>query len=151
MRKKLLCSTLVFLAICSILILTLIWNQSDSGNNYSKFELQFMNEYYKMIENVYSKEVDDILLKLQSKHNTDILARMNQMLNDNKKMRKGHEEKFDRLHNLYSGLVDLKDAYSNWDSLDLDRKLYLNSQINYIYVYISQLEYGRQKNDKTEK
>lgn len=100
-----------------------------------------MEEYYKVIQNVYSKEVKDILVKLQSEENNDILNNMNQLLQDNKEMRKKNEKKYDELQELYTGLVDLKDAYKSWDSLDLDRKLYLNSKLDDIYFYLSQSEY----------
>ena len=137
--------------ICSLLILFIICTQSACGSKYSEVESQFMEEYYKIIQNVDSKEVDDILLKLQSKENTDILNKMNQLLQENKDIRKGNEKKFDKLQVLYTGLVDLKDAYEKWDSYDLDKQDYLNSQLNYIYVYISQLEYEKKQNSEREK
>lgn len=147
MRKKLISIILALFLICSILIALYAY-----GNNFSKFESQFMDEYYKLIENIYSKDADDILFRLQSKQNADILANMNKILNDNKDIRKGHKEKFDKLYELYTGLVDLKDAYGNYSSLDLDTQLYLNSQLTYIYVYKSQLEYDKkQKESKNAK
>lgn len=134
--------------ICGLLILFISLVQCACGNTYSKFEKQFMEEYYKIIQNIDSEEVDDILLKLQSKENTEILNNMNQLLQDNNDVRKGNEEKFDKLKELYTGLIDLKAAYKKWDSYDLDKQDYLNSQLNYIYVYISQLEYEKKQKSK---
>lgn len=134
--------------ICSLLILFIVCTQSACGSKYSEFENNFMAEYYKIIQNINSKEVDDILLKLQSKENADILNNMNQLLKDNQDVRKGNEKKFGKLQELYTGLVALKGAYKEWDSYDLDRQDYLNSQLNYIYVYISQLEYDKKQSSK---
>lgn len=39
-----------------------------------------MDQYYKIIQNVDSNQVDDILLKLQSEENADILNKMNLIL-----------------------------------------------------------------------
>lgn len=134
MYRKIIFSLLIFFLICT-------QSSCGSGSNYSEFESKFMEEYYKVIQNVYSKEVKDILVKLQSEENNDILNNINQLLQDNKKMRKKNEKKYDELQELYTGLVDLKDAYKSWDSLDLDRKLYLNSKLDDIYFYLSQSEY----------
>ena len=134
--------------ICSLLILFATTTQCACGSKYSQFETQFMAEYYKIIQNIDSEEVDDILLKLQSKENSEILNNMNQLLQDNNGMRKGNEKKFDKLKELYTGLIDLKAAYKKWDSYDLDKQDYLNSQLNYIYVYISQLEYEKKQKSK---
>lgn len=132
--------------VCSFLIIFIICSQSACGGNFNNFESQFMEQYYKIIQNVNSKEVDDILLKLQSKESADIIEKMDQILQDNKKMRKNNEKKYDKLKELYIGLVDLKAAYKKWESYDLDKQDYLNSQLNYMYVYISIL-----KHDKKEK
>jgi hypothetical protein len=132
MRKK-----VIWLLVIFIIVVT----QSACQNKYDDFETQFMKEYYKIIENVDSTEVKDILSKLQSNENAVILENLNQLLKDNEDLRKDNEKKYDNLKELYTGLVELKNSYKDWDNLNLDRKLYLNSKIDDIYFYISQSEY----------
>lgn len=132
MKKK-----VIWLLVIFIIVVT----QSACQNKYADFETQFMKEYYKIIENVDSTEVKDILSKLQSNENAVILGNLNQLLKDNEDLRKDNEKKYDNLKELYTGLVDLKNSYKDWANLDLDRKLYLNSKIDDIYFYISQSEY----------
>lgn len=131
--------------VCSFLIIFIICSQSACGSNFNDFESQFMEQYYKIIQNVNSKEVDDIVLKLQSKESADILEKMDQILQDNKKIRKNNRKKYDKLKELYIGLVDLKAAYKKWESYDLDKQDYLNSQLNYMYVYLSILKHDKQE------
>ncbi len=132
--------------VCSLLVIFIICTQSACGRKFTDFESEFMDQYYKIIQNVNSKEVDDILLKLQSKENADILGKMDKILQDNKKMRKVNEKKYDKLKELYMGLVDLKVAYKKWESYDLDKQQYLNLQLSDMWAYLSML-----KHDKKEK
>ncbi len=60
-----------------------------------------------------------------------------------KNFRKSNEKGYDELQALYMGLMDLKDAYKKWESYDLDKQQYLNTQLNIIYVNLSLLETRR--------
>ncbi len=126
---------------CVLIISTIVYLTSFGKSDYNNFESQFMEQYYAIIQNINDKEVDSILKNLQSKENKKILDSMSKLLSDNKGLLKGHEKKYIELQELYTGLVDLKNAYSTWDSLDLDRKLYLNSKLSDIYFYLSQKDY----------
>lgn len=133
----------------SLLLFTIILSLSSCANSYNSFESKFMEEYYTIIQNVDSKEVNDILEKLQSDENAKILDSMNQLLQDNTGLRESHQEKYDKLNGLYNGLIELKSAYGKWESYDLDKQDYLNTQLNYMYVYLSLLGYD--KGHKEEK
>lgn len=121
-----------------------IFNLSACGNKYSEFDSAFMSCYYEIIQNIDSEKVEDILFKLQSKENLEILAGMDNLLNENKELRKSNEKGYDELQALYMGLMDLKDAYKKWESYDLDKQQYLNTQLNNIYVNLSLLETRRE-------
>jgi hypothetical protein len=137
--------------ICGLLILFIVCTQSAcGGGNFNDFEAQFMDQYYKIIQNVYSTEVDGILLKLQSEENADILNKMNEILQDNKDMRKKNVKKYDKLKELYTGLVALKEAYKKWDSYDLDKQQYLNMQLSNIYVHLSILEHDKKEKSESK-
>ena len=124
-----------------ILFILIILLLSSCTNTYDDFESKFMADYYKVIENVYSPKVNDILYKLQSEENNKILQDIHQLLQDNKDLEKTNKNKYNNLKNLYEGLIQLKSAYNNWDDLDLDRQLCLNGYLNDIYFYISQSDY----------
>ncbi len=130
MGKKVLCSLLVIFIICS---------QSACGRNFNDFESQFMEQYYKIIQNLNSKEVDDILLKLQSKENAVFLENMNKILENNKHIRKKNPKKYDKFEELYKGLIALKEAYKKWESYDLDKQQYLNLQLSDMSAYLGML------------
>lgn len=124
-----------------LFITSIMYLTSCGKSDYNNFESQFMKQYYAIIQNVDDKEVDNILKKLQSKENAKVLDNMSQLLNDNEDLLKSHKKEYISLQELYTGLIDLKNAYSIWDSLDLDRKLYLNSKLGDIYFYLSQKDY----------
>ncbi len=63
-----------------------IFNLSACGNKYSEFDSAFMSCYYEIIQNIDSEKVEDILFKLQSKENLEILAGMDNLLNENKEL-----------------------------------------------------------------
>ncbi len=134
-----------------LLIFTLIlfiFNLSACGNKYNEFDSAFMSCYYEIIQNIDSEKVEDILFKLQSKENLEILAGMDNLLKENKEPRRGNEKGYDELQALYMGLMDLKDAYKKWESYDLDKQQYLNTQLNNIYVNLSLLETNRKNVSK---
>lgn len=127
--------------IFTLIILTIILSLPSCGKaDYNNFESKFMELYYAVIQNVDSKEVDDILKKLQSDENAKNLDAMDKLLQVNKDLQKSYQKEYDEFRKLYIGLIDLKAAYGKWDSYDLDKQDYLNSQLNYIYVYIAKLE-----------
>ncbi|OPX44213.1 hypothetical protein CLHUN_17670 [Ruminiclostridium hungatei] len=133
---------------CIFILILIIFTQSACESKYKEFDSAFMLDYYKIIQDIDSEKVDDILFKLQSKENTEILDNMNNLLEDNKELRKKNEKRYDELQELYTGLIDLKDAYKKWESYDFDRQQYLNTQLNNIYVYLSLLESDKEGNTK---
>jgi hypothetical protein len=79
-------------AIYCLIIILIIFTLSACGSNYNKFESEFMDEYYKVIEDIESKEVKDILVKLQSEENAAILNNMKKLLEDNEDISKGNKK-----------------------------------------------------------
>ena len=137
--------------VCSLLVIFIICTQSACGRKFNNFESEFMEQYYKIIQNIDSNKVDDIVYKLQSKENAVILENMNKMLNNNKDIRKKNPKKYDKFVELYKGLVALKEAYKKWESYDLDKQQYLNLQLTNIYSYLSILESNRKENSLESK
>ncbi len=129
-------------------LILFIFNLSACGNKYNEFDSAFMTGYYEIIQNIDSEKVEDILFKLQSKENLEILAGMDNLLKENKELRKSNEKGYAELQALYMGLMDLKDAYKKWESYDLDKQQYLNTQLNNIYVNLSLLETRRENVSK---
>ncbi len=138
MGKKIVCSFLIFFIICT---------QTACERKFNDFESEFMEQYYKIIQNIDSDKVDDIVYKLQSKENEIILENMNKILENNKDIRKKNPKKYDKFVELYKGLIALKEAYKKWESYDLDKQQYLNLQLTHIYSYLSILESNRKENN----
>jgi hypothetical protein len=65
-------------------------------------------------------------------------------------MRKKNEKKYDKLKELYTGLVALKEAYKKWDSYDLDKQQYLNMQLSNIYVHLSIPEHDKKEKSESK-
>ena len=125
--------------VCSLLVIFIICTQSACGRKFNDFESEFMEQYYKIIQNIDSNKVDDIVYKLQSKENAVILENMNKMLNNNKDIRKKNPKKYDKFVELYKGLVALKEAYKKWESYDMDKQQYLNLQLSDMSAYLGML------------
>lgn len=139
MLKKLI--LIILMLLCGIQFV------SCGKGSFSSFKSKFMNQYNVIVQDVFSNDVNDILKKLQSDENAKILDNMSQLLRDNNDLRKSHKKEYDKLQDLYTGLTDLKNAYGNWESYDLDKQKYLNEQILSMNVYLSRLEYEENKDD----
>ena len=126
-----------------LLITVLIFLGACGANGVDDFESKFMNQYLQLVKNIYSPEVDIIIEKLQSDESKVILENISEILEDNSRF--SDSKRYIELNELYTGLVDLKMSYKKWDTYDLDKQFFLNSQLNYIYVYYSQLEYEKTK------